>query len=272
MNPQQMAQQMKKELQAVVWPVTSGEVVFGSQQGQVSVFNGRPDERWIPPAFPFAMIVVESGTPDPDHPELIEQGFSILTGVEVAGDPLGEFAMIGSSVSTIVGSAGRGILEVASRVRAAVQDLTGDDGAKVLLSSTSTGAPETLGGRHIAVDELGLTAVCTSALHYAAPQAAVESGGTLTWAGGNKGGAGHCAGRFDFIQYRVFEESGSTPSSDPATNGTLLGGGAVTSATISGATSGNVYTVFADYNERDTTSSSISGTSGVEIGSWRAKA
>jgi len=261
-NPWQMAQQIKHKLTTVAWPGGSAEVVFGTRS--VHVFAGTPTEEQIPPGFPWCLVGVDAGTPDDDHPEFIEQGFSLTTGVDVAGDPLGEFSLIGSSVGDLGKSPGRGILEVAERVRSAVESLTGADGAKIQLTSVSTGAPAVLAsGRHLALDELGLTALCTSRLHYAAPQQITLTGNDgFTWAGGDLNGDGHCSERFDFKQYRLYESDAAITA--PVAED-LVATVTVAAATHT-AVQSSVYTVFADYNSRDTTGSVV-GTSSVEVGS-----
>ena len=127
MNPLQMAQQIKAELQAIVWPDGSGQVVFGSQEGRVLVFaEGPPDPSQLSPAFPFALVIVEEGSFDEDDPTLIaSQGFSVIVAAQVAGDPYGEIALIGGAQANLGTSPGKGVLELSERARAAVQDLVG---------------------------------------------------------------------------------------------------------------------------------------------------
>lgn len=257
MNPWQMAQQIKHELQLVAWTEGSESVVFG-QRGVV-IFAGSPTEEQIPAGFPWALVGVGPGSPDQDHPEFLEQQFQVVIGAEVAGDPQGEFAIIGGATAELGRSAGRGVGEIAERARSAVQALTGADGAKILLTAISTGSPVTLGrGRHLALSDLSLTALCTSQLHYAAPQQAAYSGGTWTWQGS------HCSDRFDFLQYRLVEKSGSSPSASP-TDGTIVYTGTDATSTAT-QTAGNTYTVFAEYNARG--GPDAEGNSDAEIGSY----
>lgn len=260
MNPLQMALQIRKELRALVWDVGSGDVVFGDR-GVLVYAGGLLTEEQVVPGFPFALVVIESGTPDSDHPELIEQGFTVLTAAEVAGDPMGEFAVIGGSAADLGKSANRGVAEIAARVRSAVEDLVGVDGAKVILSSTSTGGAATVGrGRHIAFDELGLTAWCTSALHYAAPQQLDNTSDTWTWQGA------HCSDRFDFLQYRLMYKTGSTPPDTPGDADDVVYTGTAATTTHT-AVVGRAYSVFADYNARG--GSSVEGSSlGSEVGAY----
>jgi len=169
MNPLQIAQQIKHVLATLTWPGGSQDLVFGARG--VFVFAGTPTEEQIPAGFPWAMVGLDTGTPDEDQPELIRQGLTILMAAEVAGDPLGEFSMIGGAAADLGKSVGRGILEVMSVARPAIQDLVTSDGAQIMVSSASFGTPATLGGgRHIAVSELNIEALCVSSLHYASPQ------------------------------------------------------------------------------------------------------
>lgn len=257
MNPLQMALQIRKELQVVTWP--SGSVVFGSRA--VFVFAGTPpSEEQIPPSFPFALVSIDAGTPDADHPDLIEQQYSIVTAAEVAGDPLGEFAVTGGAAATLTKSAGRGVAEIAERVRSAVEDLTGADGARILLTSTAIGTPTAFGrGRHIVLDELTLTALCTSRLFYAAPQQIKENLGTWTWVGA------HCSNRFDFVQYRLGFRVGVIPPETPADATIIYTGTATTTA--HNPSSGRAYAIFADYNLRGQ-STPDGSSSGSRIGAF----
>lgn len=245
MNPYQFALQIRHKLRAVVWPTGATDVVFGSQKASsVHVFAGRPTEEQVPAGYPWCLVGIDAGTPDEDHPEFIEQGFTILSAVEVAGDPLGEFALIGGSVANLGKSVGRGILEVATLVRQAVENLTGIDGAKIMLSSTSTGAPATLGNNlHLALDELGLIALCTSALHYAEPQVLARSGTSWTWEGS------HISDRFDFRRYTLGYKSGTTPAATISALDTTVYQDTTASTTHTVVT-GQVYSVFAEYNSR----------------------
>lgn len=260
MNPWQMAQQIKAELQAVAWVDGSAEVVFGLRS--VFVFAGAPpNEEAIPPAFPVALVTIDAGAADGSHPELLEQGFTVLSVAEVTGDPLGEFAIIGGARADLGKSAGAGVAEIAERVRAAVQNLTGYDGAKVMLSATATGAPMALGrGRHLAYDELSLTALCTSQPHYAAPQELNISGNTWTWKGP------HCSSRFDYLQYRLGYKTGGSPGATPGDmDGWVYEGTAET--TSHAPVGGRVYSIFVDYDPRST-GSATHFSSGARVGAF----
>jgi hypothetical protein len=256
-----MALQLKAELQAITWPTGSGNVVFGTDG--VYVFAGRPTTAQVPSVIPFVLVGIDSGETDEDHPEFITQGYTLLSAADVAGDPLGEHGIIGGSVADLGDSMGRGVSEVAERVRAAVENLTGADGAKILVSAVSTGSPSPLAdGTYIVIDEHTLTALCTSTLHYAAPQLLQLSGELWTWNGP------HCSDRFDFLQYRLVEKTGSTASTDPD-DGDVVYTGTTANVTFA-TTSGRTYTVFADYNARG--AATVEGSSDPEVGSYRVVA
>lgn len=258
MNPSQMAQQLKHLLAAVVWPSGAGEVVFGANG--VQIFAGEPTQEQIPPSFPFVLIGLGAGTPDDDDPALIAHSFQIMSCVSVLGDPLGEHAIIGGPILDIGKSASRGIGEVAARARFAIQDLTGANGAQIRAVASSLSTPVLLAGRHVAVDEWEVTALCTSEAHYTAPQE-LETSGTWSWAGGA------CSSRFDFVQYRVGYSSGATPPETPEDADAIVYTGTADSAVIS-AGSGRAYAVFADYSSRQTPGVIEGSSSGSVVGAF----
>lgn len=259
MNPWQLAQQLKATLAAVRWPDASAAVVFGPRS--VLVFAGAPSDEEAPPGFPFALVTIDAGTPDADDPDLILQQFTIVTAVEVAGDALGEFAVIGSATADLGKSAGRGVAEVSERVRAAVQDLTGIDGAAMVVSGTGVTAPASLGrGKHLAFDETTVTALCTSQPFYAPPQQVKVNGSVVSWRGV------HCEARFDFLRYRIGYVVGSTPAETPAECAGFIYTGTHREAAVS-IVPGRAYSVFADYDARGTGTPSGSS-SGRAVGAF----
>ena len=263
MNPSQMAQQIKHLLQQVRWPVDPADLVFGAR-GSVAVFAGRPAPEQIPPGFPWCMVGIDAGQFDPDEPGLITQAFSLIVATEVAGDRLGEHAIIGGAAASLGKSAGRGIGEVAERARWAVANLTGMDGARIIVSASRTAAPEPMDrGRHLVIASLDVEALCTSAPHYVAPQLLNYETNKWTWAGD------HCAARFDFVRYRLVRKTGTDPSIDPE-DGTVIYTG-TTPEFVGARVNGQVYTVFADYNSRGSGGggATVEGSSYPEIGSFR---
>lgn len=239
MNGYQMAQQIKHVLSTVTW--AGGSVVFGSRG--VSVFAGTPNEEQIPPGFPWAMISIGQGTSDDEHPTLIDQPFTVITATEVAGDPLGEFAIIGGPAANLGKSANRGSLEIAERVHFALASLTGADGAPIMVSLTSPGAPQPLGrGRHMVLHQHDVRALVTTEMAYAAPVYTRAGGLGLQW------DAAHCRARFDYLHTKVVGKSGSYPAS--VTDGTTLYTGDADTAAVAGGYSHMV--VFVGYDSRKT--------------------
>ena len=271
MNPHQMSLQIKKKIRDVVWPTGSGDPVFGTQVERVQVHSGAPSEEDFPKFYPCCLIVMGDGEPDEDEPSLIEHTFRLVTGVMATGHPMGEHALIGGPNADLGTSANRGIGEVAARVRAAVEDLTGADGAKIQLVSTSIATPFLAGRmRHVVFDEHTVTALCTSDLHYSAPQQLRNVADTWLWEGP------HCSDRFDFVQYRMYSRSGSDPTGEPGEVGSTLiyTGAPATHARAPAAAT--TYTVFADYSVRQTDqglpASTIDGSSSPVVGSYSVQA
>jgi hypothetical protein len=238
-----MAQQLKHLLMQVTWP--GGSVVFGSE---VFVYAGtQPDESALPAGFPFALVTINEGRPDPDDPDLILQDFTIVSVVNVAGDPLGEHAVIGGSLADDGKSEGRGSAEIAERVRSAVQRLTGFDGAPLIVSGTAATAPATTSrGRHIVAEQFTVTALCTSQPFQTPPQLMQLTGDTFSWFGDQ------CAARFDFLQFRIGWVTGLSPAASAADfEGVAFTGTSNFGVPSGGPLPGRTYSVVADYTPRD---------------------
>lgn len=255
MNPWQLAQQIKHKLATVKWPGGSQEVVFGPRS--VFIYSGQPpadDE--ISPGFPFALVTIDQGTPDPDDPDLLQQQFTITIACEVAGDPMGEHAVIGSSRKDLGKSVGAGSAEVSERVRSALQALTGVDGAPLTISGTGiTGPAVPADGRHVTFETYTVTGYCTSQLYWTPPTNLRRSGGDWVWTGTQ------CSNRFDFLQYRLGRVAGTTPVANPS-QATILYTGTATSVTLA-ATAGYTYMIWADYDPRGLKSVAYSSTGSV---------
>jgi hypothetical protein len=260
MNPYQMAKQIRKELTTVAWAEGSADVVFGTRG--VRIISGEPTDEQIPAVFPFCLVSMGAGTADVDHPELVLQTFRIMACVMVKGDPMGEHAVLGGTITEQGKSAGRGILEIMERVYAAVGDLTGIDGATIQLSQTSLDVPRALGrmGGHVVVGDVKAQAVCTSSLYYDPPQILANSVNTWTWEGT------HCANRFDFKQFRLGYIAGSVPAQNPDSVTVVYTG--TDESTTHTPVAGQAYSIFADYNPRDTTGSVIATSKGNLVGAY----
>lgn len=255
-----MLLQIRHELRNVVWPTVAGAKVFNTRN--VRVFAGIADKAALPGSFPFVLLGQESGVADPDDPEFLTQSFRILTASMVLGDPLGEQALAGGPAPDLGKSAGRSVHELEERVRAAVGKLTGADGAKIMLSTSSLGSPIKVDvGRHLVVSEMSVEALCTSDLAYAAPQQIAEAATIWTWEGV------HVSDRFDFFQYRLGFKTGSTPAATVGDLDTTIYTG--TAPTFTQArVAGRTYSVFGEYSARKGTGATAAdGTSaGDEVG------
>jgi hypothetical protein len=240
MNPWQMAQQIKHRLSTVKWGAGEQSRVFGARG--VRVIADVPTAEQMPAAFPWAMVMPGAGTPDDTSPDIITQQFSVIIAVLVLGDPMGEYAILGGPVASLTQSGNRGLAEVSERARYAVEDLTGFDGAGIHVSSIQIGAPEVIGGAHVAMERTTLEAICSSRLYYAPPQQIAWDSGTWTWEGTN------CSSRWDFLEFRLYKKSGSSKSLYPGDGDLVYNGTAAT--TDADQVVGNTYTVFASYDAR----------------------
>lgn len=261
MNPWQLTQQLQHLLETVKWTSGTKQVVFGTTG--VHVYAGTPptDEEY-PPAFPFCLVTLDSSTPDIDSPDLVDQQLTVVVAVKSSGDALGEHAIIGGPRSNLGSSQGAGLAEVAERVTAAIGDLTGYDGAATIVSSTNASAPQPLGrGKHVAFQQITVTAMCTSEPVFTAPQQIKLTGSDWTWEGNN------CQQRYDFLQYRFGYVTGSTAVDLPDDLTSVLYTGTTPTFTHT-ATEGRVYQVFADYSPRST--GTVAYTSTGQLGSYKA--
>jgi len=257
MNSRQMAQQIKHVLEAAVWPESPNNLVFGERM--VFVVAGLPDEDELPGSFPFAQINIGGGTGDPDDPNLFDQTFDVLTVADVSGGRMGERALTGGAKSSLGTSANRGVLELNDRVRDALKDLRGIDGAALQLNATSAGSPVRLGrGRHLAIGESTFAGWVTAAPSYTHPTRLAKSGSDWTWKGDQ------CSARFDFIRYRLGYVDGTTPAETPDDLDTVVYTGTAALTTVA-PVAGKAYSIFADYGTRGGTA--IEGSSnGRELG------
>lgn len=257
MNPWQLAHQLRKVLREVTWPTGSGDPVFGTDR--VTIYAGPPDQKALPVGMPFALIQIGESTPDPNAPGLLTQTFDIGMAVQVFGDRLGAHAILGSSAPDLGKSEGRGSAEVKARAVSAIESLTGADGAAILVSGSGGTGPQVIAGRQCVFESVRVSAVCTSAEHYTAPQEFKRSGGILRWNGDQ------CSARFDFLQFRVGWVEGSTPAATPDDLDAVIFTGTATETAFSFAAR-RVYSVFADYDPRGT--GSVARSSEAIVGSW----
>lgn len=264
MNPTQVARQIRHVLGSMLWPPVAGgddpQPVFGERSVRIVAGELQPNE--LPPAFPIALVAVDAGQPDADHPGLIAQTFTVAIAVAVFGDQYGEHAVVGGPRADLTASPGAGVLEVAAQARAALQQLTGADGAPVTLSASGVSGIRNVDKRHLAVETFTLSALCTTEPVYTAPQLVRRPtvANILRWHGTR------CSRRHDFLQFRVGyrDLSAGLPTSPDQWDGTAYTGTA-TEAAITFVPR-RYYVVVADYDPRGT--GSVGYSSAAERGSY----
>jgi hypothetical protein len=256
-NSRQMAQQIRSVLAAAVWPESPNHLVFGERLA--FVVAGLPAEDELPGSFPFVLVNLGGGSVDPDDPNLVEQTFTVLTVADVSGGRMGEFALIGGNKSSLGTSANRGVLELNDRVRVALKEVKGVDGASLMLENSSVGSPTRIGrGRHLAIGESVFAGWITAAPSYTHPTRLARAGNDWTWTGGQ------CSSRFDFIRYRLGYVAGTTPATSPDDCDAIVYTGTAAACTVA-VVSSKTYSIFADYGIRG--GSAIEGSSdGRELG------
>lgn len=246
MNSWQTAMQIRHLLRTVEWADGSTGVVFGDRGAYV--YAGSPQAARHPPTFPFAQVMIEGGTADPDHPQFIEQTFSVVVAVNVKGDNLGQQAIIGGPAPDLGDSQGRGVAEVVERALAGVGELTGADGAWANVSLSAVTAPTLLAPQlaHVALQQFNITAMVTRAPYWAPPEELAYNHGTtyFTWEGS------HCINRYDFLQFRLVENAVTLYTGSAE----LYNGLGNNSATA---------TIVADYDPRGTGSAAYTSTIGT---------
>lgn len=241
MNPGQLARQIRFALQNLEW--SQGARVFGPED--LVVFAGdTPPASAIPTRMPCVLIGIGTREHDQDHPEWIQQTFQVLTLQLAFGDRFGESVVLGSNRADLANSAGAGLEEIGSKVRDGLQDLTGADGASVLITATSNTASAVMeNGRHVAYERLEFQAACTSQELYAVPQNLVQNGSVWSWTGS------HCSTRYDFVQFHLGYVTGSEPAAAYSDLEGIIYSGTAPTVDVA-APSGRTYSVFAEYNPR----------------------
>ena len=254
MNDWQMMRQAKWLLEAAVWP--DAAVVFPS--GSVVPSAAIPEDQIPSLRLPACILQSDGAQADPEFGELpnyvtLEFGAYILQANE--GDQYGEGALTGRNRGT--GSAGRGLLEVASLARETLVQLGPESGLPTILRSQS--APSAVAHptlQYVAAIALKFQAVGTLEKTWQTPFAFVATGGAgqvaMTW---------DAMPRFDRLRFVLRRAAGATP---PATKtdgtGVTLASNLATSVTDTGLAAGTYsYSLFMEYD--DTGAGSVTGTS-----------
>lgn len=253
-SPLQTIREIRATVAAATWPDGAASQVIGANAAMITA--GVEDDQDLPDRLPFALINLGAQTADEDDPGLVTQEIVLVLAASVPGHNMGEYSLIGgaSGESGRWGySTNRGLLEVETVIIAAVQRLNGADGAPIEVKYGSASAPQRLKDKAVVFRQYTLSAVCTRADEYPAPQNLVV--GTplvgqipLTW--------DLPASRFDLSSIVLRYATGATA---PATIADGTDGGVstlATSKTIIGLAA-NTYSVSVFGKYQDTNASDL---------------
>jgi hypothetical protein len=244
LNPFQLTQNLVFVLNQnnFVWPDPPGEAILG----RVGVTPARPDFFTLDSVVPFALIHPETTRAHAEHPaDIVEEAhWTVALFGANATDQAGGAALVGGNRASLGSSRGRGILEVESRVKAA---LFTQLGLVARLRSGGTQPPDVAGrmGGFAASRALEVVATRLPALHTYAPVQQLlgtsPSSGhvSLTW-------AALPSARYDLVGYTWVRVSGSTPATSP-TGGTFVAGAGTTLSDAPGTGTWS-YTIFWAYD------------------------
>ena len=237
MNDWQLARQFKYLAMDRIWP--GGEKVLGDCR----VTPMTSEDAFGLLTFPYFLINLEDASADPANPGLFEQVLSGILGVSVAGDQFGETALLGGVRSNgILGSGGRGLLEVQEEVFEALALLTGADGVNATCtykSGVAAAIVEDIG--YVTQRAFRFECLATLARYYHAPQNLVKSTDDLTWTLPPE--------RFDRFKVHLRKNLTTTPPTS-ATDGTEVVLASNLATSVTDAVVGTVsYAIFCEYDE-----------------------
>ncbi len=184
MNARQIFGQVRKRLRDRLWP-GSANTVFGSVH--VSQ-NPSAEDALIDMKLPMCFLSHNDEVPDPELVGYSRMDAQARLVVAVAGDIIGEAAVMGANRASQVLSEGAGILEVEAQLKDVIKELLNKDGIRIALRRGTA-------DRGTFVEDIGYAIVrtyrmlvdVTNDAYYHPPQrfhAADAMGGdaTLTWA------------------------------------------------------------------------------------------
>lgn len=183
MNRWQQARQIRYLLLAGRWPDGAQGRVFGPNS--VVIASGS-DPQLRDLRFPLAMIVSAGEEADAQTPELLRCRWRVIVMAKAEGQTSSQAATIGGQRTGGLGtSEGRGVLEVGEETVKALSLLTGANGMRAaLVSSSGAQSVETDNGM-VAGVEYEFDSWATVRRHYDEPLFLVATGGagqaTLTW-------------------------------------------------------------------------------------------
>ncbi len=166
MMPRQVLMQLRYKLRSRVWSITSGTLVFGSVHVTHKPSKAAVEEFRTP------LVLMRPGEekPDPELPGkcLLEVEADLV--VAVAGDKLGENALLSANVADRTKSEGRGILECEREFKAVCKELGDADGLRIIARRTAARrAAEVSGLGYVVMRSYNLGVDCTDEPYYHPP-------------------------------------------------------------------------------------------------------
>lgn len=243
----QLCRQIRKILREQTWPDSPNEVVFGAR---VYVSVAVADDQAGRIGFPFALVAPGSAEQDEQSPTLELSSINVVLATAVAGDHVGEAALLGGprGSSGSGSSRGRGLLELEEALHDAVGTLTGANGVGLRVAWRSAPEARVVAGVGYVVSRgYTLEAVTTRDRSYpAAPRlAATAAGGgavSLSWA--------LPPDRYDRLRMILRRSSGATAPTGPTDGtGVTLSGDLATSVTDTPGAGTWSYSLFTAYDE-----------------------
>jgi hypothetical protein len=215
MMPRQALMQMRYRLRSRVWSITSGATVFGSVHVTHKPSKAAVEEFRTP------LVLMRPGDekPDPELPGkcLLEVEADLV--VAVAGDRLGENAILSGNVSDRTKSEGRGILEVEREFKGVLRQMGDQEGIRIIAARTAARRAAVVSGLgYVVMRSYNLSVHCTDEPYYHPPMrlvATAQGAGVarLVWA--------DPPDRFDRRPITIRRAAGATAPASP-TAGTAV--------------------------------------------------
>lgn len=247
MNAWQDFKQIQAQLRAAVWP---GSALGVFHNNSVIVSAAPSPGVFETLIMPVAIMRPLSAQDDPEHdqePDLIRQEMGLTLAQMVAGDAVGEHALMGAIRQTD-DAAGRGLLELEERVLAEIGILNGLEGFNILNRFRSAPKADVGGNRYIVWKDYLFEMDCGVDRTYEAAGAltTTEAGGTITllWT--------LPSNRFDISAAVLRRASGTTPPATKASGTGITLGSALALTVDDAAGSGTwSYSLFVEYDDAD---------------------
>ena len=248
MNIWQACRQVQFLLRARLWDGT-GSVVFHSTS--VVVTDVPEANALLTMIQPSVLISPAEGSPDAEEPRFGQESIELKLTQVVAGDHVGENAIMGS-VRATTGSVGRGVLEVAEQIFEALDSMSSDLGLAVSIRPSSIARTTLVEEKMWAFRQYTLELWLTSFRTYFLPTdfvgAVSAPNVNMTWT--------LPPARFDRFRMILRRVAGGNPTTDPtAGTGIALSGDLATSISDTPGSGTFSYSLFTSYDETNPTPS-----------------